>query len=58
MQRAIPAMFMRGGTSHGPFFRAADLPSDVATRDRVLLFPSVGVSFDTDVWALAPRTCR
>jgi len=37
MQRAIPAMFMRGGTSHGPFFRAADLPSDVATRDRVLL---------------------
>ena len=30
-------MFMRGGTSHGPFFRAADLPSDVATRDRVLL---------------------
>src|ERR1044072_8051811 len=37
MQRAIPAMFMRGGTSHGPFFRAADLPSDIATRDRVLL---------------------
>ena len=30
-------MFMRGGTSRGPFFRAADLPSDVATRDRVLL---------------------
>jgi len=28
---------MRGGTSHGPFFRAADLPSDIATRDRVLL---------------------
>jgi len=28
---------MRGGTSHGPFFRAADLPADVATRDRVLL---------------------
>ena len=28
---------MRGGTSHGPFFKAADLPADVPTRDRVLL---------------------
>ncbi len=28
---------MRGGTSRGPFFRAADLPSDIALRDRVLL---------------------
>ncbi len=28
---------MRGGTSRGPFFRAADLPSDIAQRDRVLL---------------------
>lgn len=37
MQRAIPTIFMRGGTSRGPFFRASDLPSDVATRDRVLL---------------------
>lgn len=37
MQRPIPCYFMRGGTSHGPFFRADDLPSDVATRDRVLL---------------------
>src|SRR6476620_4134944 len=37
MQRAIPSLFMRGGTSRGPFFRASDLPADVATRDRVLL---------------------
>jgi 4-oxalomesaconate tautomerase len=37
MQRPIPCYFMRGGTSHGPFFRAGDLPSDIATRDRVLL---------------------
>jgi len=37
MQRPIPCLFMRGGTSRGPFFRAADLPADVATRDRVLL---------------------
>jgi len=37
MQRPIPCYFMRGGTSHGPFFRADDLPADIATRDRVLL---------------------
>jgi len=37
MQRPIPCHFMRGGTSHGPFFKASDLPADVATRDRVLL---------------------
>ena len=37
MQRPIPCLFMRGGTSHGPFFRASDLPADIATRDRVLL---------------------
>ena len=37
MQRAIPCLFMRGGTSRGPFFRRADLPADTATRDRVLL---------------------
>ena len=28
---------MRGGTSKGPFFNQADLPTDTATRDRVLL---------------------
>jgi len=28
---------MRGGTSHGPFFLASDLPSDTALRDKVLL---------------------
>jgi 4-oxalomesaconate tautomerase len=37
MQRPIQCLFMRGGTSRGPFFRATDLPSDIATRDRVLL---------------------
>jgi 4-oxalomesaconate tautomerase len=36
-QRAIPCLFMRGGTSRGPFFDRADLPADPATRDRVLL---------------------
>ncbi|MBK9443828.1 MAG: 4-oxalomesaconate tautomerase [Comamonadaceae bacterium] len=37
MQTAIPCYFMRGGTSRGPFFLASDLPTDVPTRDRVLL---------------------
>jgi len=37
MQTAIPCLFMRGGTSRGPFFNAADLPTDIGTRDRVLL---------------------
>ncbi|SFW99931.1 4-oxalomesaconate tautomerase [Marinospirillum alkaliphilum] len=37
MQKAIPALFMRGGTSRGPFFNAADLPDDAVARDQVLL---------------------
>ncbi|RED38849.1 4-oxalomesaconate tautomerase [Rhodopseudomonas thermotolerans] len=37
MQTAIPCLFMRGGTSRGPFFNADDLPGDIATRDKVLL---------------------
>lgn len=37
MQTAIPCLFMRGGTSRGPFFDEADLPADIPTRDRVLL---------------------
>ncbi len=36
-QIAIPCTLMRGGTSKGPFFLAASLPADVATRDVVLL---------------------
>ena len=36
-QRAIPCMFMRGGTSRGPFFLLEDLPADPVVRDRVLL---------------------
>ena len=37
MQTAIPCTIMRGGTSKGLYFLAADLPTDVATRDAVLL---------------------
>ncbi|MBT9527725.1 MAG: 4-oxalomesaconate tautomerase, partial [Rhizobacter sp.] len=37
MQHPIPCLFMRGGSSRGPFFNEADLPADTPTRDRVLL---------------------
>jgi 4-oxalomesaconate tautomerase len=37
MQTAIPCLFMRGGTSRGPFFLESDLPSDLESRDRLLL---------------------
>ena len=37
MQRSIPCLFMRGGTSRGPFFLEDDLPSEVPLRDAILL---------------------
>jgi 4-oxalomesaconate tautomerase len=37
MLTPIPCLFMRGGTSRGPFFLESDLPEDPALRDRVLL---------------------
>ena len=36
-QHRIPALYMRGGTSKGVFFRRADLPPDPVLRDRLLL---------------------
>ncbi|RNE93614.1 2-methylaconitate cis-trans isomerase PrpF [Marichromatium sp. AB32] len=36
-QRGVPAVWMRGGTSKGVFFHAADLPADPAERDALLL---------------------
>jgi 2-methylaconitate isomerase len=36
-QLRIPAIYMRGGTSKGVFFRKEDLPADPAQRERVLL---------------------
>ncbi|MBS0444700.1 MAG: 2-methylaconitate cis-trans isomerase PrpF [Proteobacteria bacterium] len=36
-QRRIPAVYMRGGTSKGVFFRTDALPADPAERDRILL---------------------
>lgn len=36
-QTAIPCLFMRGGTSRGPFFNRADLPEDLAALSRILV---------------------
>jgi 2-methylaconitate isomerase len=36
-QLRIPAVYMRGGTSKGVFFRAEDLPADPAARDYILM---------------------
>lgn len=37
MQNKIPCIYMRGGTSKGPFFDLRDLPETTATRDKALL---------------------
>ena len=37
MQTKIPCVLMRGGTSKGPFFNAADLPDDPTLREQVLI---------------------
>src|SRR5438445_6783084 len=37
MQRKIPCVLMRGGTSRGPYFLASDLPACPGRRDAVLL---------------------
>lgn len=37
MQTAIPFLFMRGGTSRGPYFRREDLPGDRETLAEVLI---------------------
>lgn len=36
-QTGIPYVFMRGGTSRGPYFNRADLPEDLETLAKVLL---------------------
>lgn len=37
MTNRIPCVLMRGGTSKAAFIRSADLPADVAARDRMIL---------------------
>lgn len=36
-QRAIPFLFMRGGSSRGPYFNRSDLPQDLTTLSDVLV---------------------
>ena len=36
-QIKIPCMFIRGGTSRGPYFLKSDLPIDIDKRDKILL---------------------
>lgn len=36
-QTAIPYIFMRGGTSRGPYFRREDLPENLETLSKVLI---------------------
>lgn len=42
MQRSIPFMQFRGGSSKGLYFRAYDLPAEQAGKDRVLLAAMCG----------------
>ena len=41
MQTAIPCLFMRGGTSRGPFFNAADLLVHAGVRSILNFAPAV-----------------
>jgi len=43
MQKTIPFMQLRGGSSKGLYFRGADLPSDQTAKDKVLLAAMCGV---------------
>jgi len=36
-QTGIPFLFLRGGTSRGPYFKRADLPEDLDTLSKVLI---------------------
>ncbi len=43
MQRAIPYMQLRGGSSKGVYFKASHLPADEALRNRVVIAAMEGV---------------
>lgn len=47
-QTAIPYIFMRGGTSKGPYFKRADLPEDLETLSQVLI-ASVGAGHPLNI---------
>ena len=37
MQKAVPCMLMRGGTSKGAYYLDSDLPADASEREALLL---------------------
>ena len=39
MQTAIACLFMRGGTSRGPYFLESELPADPALRNAMAPYP-------------------
>ena len=43
MQTGIPYMQFRGGSSKGLFFKATDLPTDEAARNKIILAAMEGV---------------
>ena len=47
-QREIPCLFMRGGTSRGPYFNRADLPEDQDQLAAVLI-AAVGAGHDLNI---------
>ena len=55
-QTAIPYLFMRGGTSKGPYFRRSELPEDLDTLAEVLVAAlGSGQSLNIDGIAAARR---
>jgi len=59
-QLRVPCVMMRGGTSRGPVFLAADLPADPARRDAVLL-SAMGAGHDLAIDGIGggdPVTCK
>lgn len=60
MERKIPCVYMRGGTSKACFFRREDLPADAENRDRVLLrvFGSPDAKQIDGMGGAAPNTSK
>ena len=49
VQKRIPAVFMRGGTSKGVFFMANDLPLEKAQQNTIFLQALVHTGFISTV---------
>jgi hypothetical protein len=56
-QTAIPYLFMRGGTSRGPYFNRADLPEDLDDLAGVLV-AVVGSGHPLNIDGIKPHPCH